>query len=422
MKRNIFTNSLWMILEKAIAILGLIFVTSYVAKYVGTEIFGEIAYATSLFQIVQVVSQLGSDVLIFKRISKNTKSGIKLIQSTIFIRIMIYCILSLLILFYLLKEHSEFSHVYMVAAMLSCFFSAMDVYSIYYDVNLLSKYNTIVNALGLTITLLIRWIIAFYELKPEFLCVPIILTGLIPFVIRFVLFRINEDSSYIPFKHMKKYIMYMIKAGSTIVISSVSVAIYTRVSVIVLGFFLDKESVGVYSVAASLGMAWSFIPNSFITSSLPSIFSEKDNSKAIVKAANLNLLVFFVCIPFIVGGYLFGFYFIKLLYGDSYIAAYYPMVLLCIATMFAALGTVASRFITHYSGYSFLSKKTILVLFFSLILSCFFVKYHGVTGAAISIVITEVLSLTLFNYLFNKGIVFKLHLKTVGKALERING
>ncbi|PAZ83487.1 polysaccharide biosynthesis protein, partial [Escherichia coli] len=88
MKRNIFTNSLWMILEKAIAILGLIFVTSYVAKYVGTEIFGEIAYATSLFQIVQVVSQLGSDVLIFKRISKNTKSGIKLIQSTIFIRIM----------------------------------------------------------------------------------------------------------------------------------------------------------------------------------------------------------------------------------------------------------------------------------------------------------------------------------------------
>ncbi|EEZ3694864.1 oligosaccharide flippase family protein, partial [Escherichia coli] len=69
LKRNIFTNSLWMILEKAIAILGLIFVTSYVAKYVGTEIFGEIAYATSLFQIVQVVSQLGSDVLIFKRIS-----------------------------------------------------------------------------------------------------------------------------------------------------------------------------------------------------------------------------------------------------------------------------------------------------------------------------------------------------------------
>ncbi|HHU2557243.1 TPA: polysaccharide biosynthesis protein, partial [Escherichia coli] len=44
------------------------------------------------------------------------------------------------------------------------------------------------------------------------------------------------------------------------------------------------------------------------------------------------------------------------------------------------------------------------------------------TGAAISIVITEVLSLTLFNYLFNKGIVFKLHLKTVGKALEKING
>nr|EKV4725852.1 polysaccharide biosynthesis protein [Klebsiella pneumoniae] len=54
-----------MMAEKVISILGLIFITSYVAKYVGPHVFGQIAFATSLFQITQVISQLGSDVIIF---------------------------------------------------------------------------------------------------------------------------------------------------------------------------------------------------------------------------------------------------------------------------------------------------------------------------------------------------------------------
>ncbi|HCD4329535.1 TPA: polysaccharide biosynthesis protein, partial [Klebsiella pneumoniae] len=37
------------------------------------------------------------------------------------------------------------------------------------------------------------------------------------------------------------------------------------------------------------------------------------------------------------------------------------------------------------------------------------VKYNGVNGAAIAIVITEIISLTISNYFFNKGMVLKLH-------------
>jgi O-antigen/teichoic acid export membrane protein len=69
-------NSIWMMSEKIISIFGLVFVTSYVAKYVGPTIFGEIMYATTIFQIAQVASQLGSDVIIFKRISRNQRSGL----------------------------------------------------------------------------------------------------------------------------------------------------------------------------------------------------------------------------------------------------------------------------------------------------------------------------------------------------------
>ncbi|MBO1915837.1 oligosaccharide flippase family protein [Providencia rettgeri] len=48
----------------------MVFVTSYVAKYVGPEVFGIIALATATFQIIQIIAQLGNDNIIFKRVSK----------------------------------------------------------------------------------------------------------------------------------------------------------------------------------------------------------------------------------------------------------------------------------------------------------------------------------------------------------------
>lgn len=59
-----------MMSEKVISIFGLIFVTAYVAKYVGPGVFGQISFSMSVFQITQIIAQLGSSVIIFKRISK----------------------------------------------------------------------------------------------------------------------------------------------------------------------------------------------------------------------------------------------------------------------------------------------------------------------------------------------------------------
>ncbi|MHA2484358.1 oligosaccharide flippase family protein [Escherichia coli] len=77
MNKRILSNSIWMMSEKIISLFGLIFVTSFVAKYVGAEVFGQIAFATSLFQIAMIIAQLGSDVIIFKRVSKKNRFGCK---------------------------------------------------------------------------------------------------------------------------------------------------------------------------------------------------------------------------------------------------------------------------------------------------------------------------------------------------------
>lgn len=233
----------------------------------------------------------------------------------------------------------------------------MDVFGIYYDARLESRKNTIINMLGLIISLSLRWLIAFVHLEPVYLCLPIILTGFIPCAFRWGLFRKEHQFDSIKLKHKIKYMKYLLVAGLTFVVSTISVAIYTRVSMLSLGFFYDKSIVGVFSIAVSLAASWSFVCNSLITSSLPSIFSEKNDNVATHKASKLNLLVVIISLPIILSTYAFGSMIINALYGEAYNAAYIPLMILSFSTMISSLGVISSRFIARYSGYAFLSKK-----------------------------------------------------------------
>ena len=89
-EKKIFSNSLWMMLEKFLGIFGLIFVNSYMAKYIGPENFGKLAFTTSIFIFVQTLSWFGAQNILFKHFSENVQSGIRLAISTQLMRNSIY--------------------------------------------------------------------------------------------------------------------------------------------------------------------------------------------------------------------------------------------------------------------------------------------------------------------------------------------
>lgn len=413
MEKKVIYNSLWMMLEKVVSIFGLIFVTSFVAKYVGPGIFGSIAYATSIFQIIQVLAQLGSDVIIFKRVSKKEYSGIKLINTTIMMRCLVYFISSLPILFYFYTKHDLGIFYFIFSVFLSCFFYSMDVFSIYYDAKLESKRNTLVNTLALAFCLAVRWFIAFLKLDPLFLCIPIVLTSLVPLIVRVYLYRNNFSFKTKSKRHTKKYIFYVLSCGASLVFSSLSVAIYPRLGMLLLGGMQGIHAVGIYSVAATLAGSWAFICNSFITSSLPALFQAKSDEITVLKASQISIPVILFSICVILSFYFIGCWFINLLYGPDFKDSYTPLIILSASTLISMLGTISARIIAKYSGYFYLSKKMLCVTILSFILNYFMIRYYGVIGAAVATLLTEVISLTFLNYFFREGIILKLHFSII---------
>ena len=404
-------NSMWMIAEKLIAVFGLIFVTSYVAKYVGPTTFGIISIAMLVFQFIQTIALMGSDVILLKRIAQNHHSGLRLMMATSLLVLVLYCVLSIVGMAIMEEEWSADALVFICAAAIACLFSSIDLVNIYNEARLNARLNVIANVIGLAISLTVRFLISYYQLEPAWLAIPIVLATFIPFTIKLTLFLLYERRAPLPaLRHVKKYSRYMLVSGMSLIFSAIAVALYTRVNQISVSYFLGVKEAGIFSVALTLSTAWVFLPSALLASFYPAFFAERNDQQAIVKAQKLHLLVIGVSAAVIVAIWLLSGWFIRDFYGEQYLDAVAPTLLLSLGAMCAVLSSVMDRFIIKYNGYRYLVKKTFAVLVICLLSSLLLVPHFGLTGAAMSVVLTEFLSFSLLNYFFPAQPVMRIHL------------
>jgi len=406
LSKKIISNSLWMMIEKCISIFGLIFVTSYVAKYIGPSNFGKIALAATLFGFVQTLTWFGNQEILFKRVSKNPNSGLKYLFGTQKLRKILFFICSLPILLGLYFYSDHLTLVFAIATALAVYFVTQDIYAIYNNAVLHSYINAIVNMIGLGVALLTRYLIVLFELDYAFLGIPIVLTAFIPFLLKKYIFNKSQQLKPISQKHYRKYYF---GAGSALVLSTLAVTLYTQITSLLLAVLTSTRELGIYTVAVTLGMSWAFINTSIITSVMSKIYREKDNyqSYGMITKLNAVIVTFSMAIVFLLA--IIGQWILNTLYGNAYLAAYELMVILGLATLCSCLGIVSARFLVKEGAYSYISKKTICVAIMALPISYIMIYKFDLIGAAYGVLIVEFLSLTIFNYFYKNGILFKIH-------------
>lgn len=393
-------------LEKFIGIFGVIFVTSYVAKYIGPTNFGKIALCATIFTFVQTLIWFGNQDILFKRVSKNHKSGLLYLSNTQKTRKFLFFLLSFPILAMLYLYSDILTFVFGVATAIATYFITQDIYAIYNNAVLKSYINALTNVFGITVALTVRYLIVVWQLDYAYLAIPIILVTLIPYLLKKFIF--NRDLKVENLLE-KRYRKYYFVAGSALVLSSLAVSFYTQITSLMLVTMTSTYELGVYATAITIGTAWSFVNFAIITSVMSQIYQEKDEAETYSMTAKLNLMIVLTSTCIMIFLAIFGQWIINLLYGLAYEAAYPLLMILAVSTMLSGLGTVAARIMIKYESYAYISKKMLWVAIFSLPISYFMIKNFGLIGAAYSVMLIELLSLTLFNYFYKNGLIFKIH-------------
>lgn len=416
LKNSRIQNSMWMVLEKGVAFFGLIFVVSAVAKYLGPEVYGYLALAASVFSIVNVVARLGLDQVYFKTASKNQKNKNTLLKNMMNMISIIYFPLSfiVLVIFYFRIESSYF--VFFIATAIANYFSAIDMRSIHFNAILMSRLNVVANTIGLLVSLAVRYLIVNFQLHIQWLCIPIVIVTLLPYLLRLYIDHkknIFERTYSYNTETFKKYRTYFLAVGIPLVISMLSVSIYLQSANFFLAALAGSHAVGIYAVGSMLAGAWYFIPTTIVISFLSLVYKTNSEKDYLEKSGLILRYLLLITLSIIVILYFLSEYIILWLYGNAFKESILVFKILLFSYFFSVIGFYFYRLVMKFGGYNFLAKKMTITCVLNIILSYFLIKAYGVIGAAYAALITEFVSNIIFN-LFYKNILMP---KVVFKAL-----
>ncbi|WP_422882367.1 oligosaccharide flippase family protein [Pantoea agglomerans] len=412
MKLSVMSNAAWMMSEKIISVFGVIFVTSYVAKSFGPTVFGQMAFSTSLFAMVQTVAIFGTETILFKRVSKNASKGLRLMTIARTMRMVLLLVTSVPVLIWVWYNMQENFLAFALASFFASVFVTQDTFSVYNNARLASRLNTIANAVGMLLSFGISFTVAWLRLNPLWLTLSIVAVTLVPYLIKRHNFYQDHQDQMPPREKRTAYLRYLMYAGLPLAISSIFISVQVKAAQMFLAGTAPARDLGLFAAANTISASWIFIPVALITSCFTEIFRER-GEVAIKLAARLNGYVMAVSLLMLLVISLYGERIIIALYGPEFTQSGSLITLLSIATSFSAMGTVAYRYMVKEGGFNYLLRKIICLMVISLPLSWWLIQGHGIMGAAWSVFLSELLSLTVMNYFFKNGVIQKIQVSSL---------
>lgn len=204
---------------------------------------------------------------------------------------------------------------------------------------------------------------------------------------------------------IKRYRQYTFSVGQKLLLYSLSVAIFTKTAQLFLG--LESQfDLGIYTVAMTLGNSFYFVLLAIISSYFTGIYQEKNLEKSHNHVAQLYMAVTIISLFVTLGLYLFGPWVVNALYGVEFIQVTEILWIAGLVTLFSGLSTIAEKYLIKFNAYGYLKRKTFILVFFNIVFTFLMVKLYGLYGGIYAILMTEILSLTLFNYFFRNGLIW----------------
>lgn len=398
-------NSLWMFIEKAISLFGLIFILSAVAKYTGPSIYGEISLAASIFVVVKAIAQLGMDQIYYKYVSEQKPYYDIFFNNSLRVISIIYALIFFLILIFAYLYSNNMSFYFILATGIAYYFNSIDVVNYYFEAKLISKINVMANICGLTVSLFFRYFVVYFDLNVLYLCAPIVLMTVIPFYIKYHVYKKNYacKSRTSSNKKTLKYAGIFMATGIPITLSVLTVTLNSQVAYYLLAYFWEVKKVAIYSVAFTLSGAWCIVPTTIIMSYLAGIYNDNVYSNYLVQAKKLFKIVFYVSTFIVLFLFISSEYIIQYLYGDDYSESVKVFKILLIYQMLWVVGFYFSRLIIKFNGYRFLAYKAVIMVLLNFILAAYLIKNNGAIGAAYAALILELISVLVINLFYRKA-------------------
>ena len=400
MKTLILQNISWLFVDKIIRISGALIVSIWIARYLGPEDFGVLNYSLAYVVLFSVFIDLGlSKIVVREAVRSESKTNVLL--GTAFGMKLAGAIIAILVI-YLSLEFSQGDGVSkQIILILSAgfIFQSMDVIDYFYQSKVQSKYVVLCRSLAFILSAIFKIFLIVYEFSVIYFAIA---TFIDLFFASFFLVAIYNYTGYslASWKFRKKTAIDLLSYSWPLAISGFLIAVHMKIDQVMIGNMLNNEQVGIYSVAVRLSEFWYIIPGILISTLMPYFVTLRERSNSLYHLRLMQMYSFMFWSSAVVGFFVifFGERLIGAVFGEAYTKAYEALVFNIWNGIFVSQALARGIWLLNEDLHKYRLYNNILAVILNICANLFLIPRFGITGAAISTLVTQALGTWVFSF------------------------
>ena len=370
--------------------------TVVLPRYLGSTSVGKLALANSIWAIGGVIVTFGMDTLLVKEIARNPGKAGDLFGISAFTRTLMHVLVfgGILLYLFLFRYPIDTMIVVCIVGIGSLFWELVSACAAVLQGLEHMEHMTLANILGKLVNTTVCIALLLFQQGVFAIAAVSILAGGVTFLVqlrqvaRFIPLRFRPD-----FHEMRK----LLANGFPYLMTSVFLAAYGQVDVVVISLLVNEKTIGWYSAASQLFATLMFIPNVFVTAVFPVlarmyVTSPEPLPRLMRKSFNWLLLL---GVPIGLGLYVVANSLVALLFGPDFAQSGPVLSLMGIVLILIYQNMLIGQFLISTDRQNLWTIVMAIATVLTIGLDIIFVPWceqmfgNGAIGGAISFVITE---------------------------------
>ncbi|GLP95459.1 flippase [Paraferrimonas sedimenticola] len=376
----------WLYLDRILGLTVGIISNAIVARYLGPEQYGTIAYLLALASFLLPFVTLGSDTIIYDCVARRNPKI--LVNAAFYLRVICAASLALAAWLYLAVGDYSDEYTYLAMALIaSVLINGCDILKVYFDAGHRSKINSLAAFKAAFITLLAKITAVWLKLGLLYFGLAYLLQALLVWVFKY------PKVAPMPFPKMRylrwRLVRVLLSRGGYLAFSALSIILYTAMDRVMLGQLLGDQAVGLYAAALHISIGWLFIPGAITLTLMKKVSQSKQSMEHHDTIKHLFSMVWGVAIAVGLMVYLLSDWIIAIIFGEQFAVSAQILQVYVFGSIFAAIGAASYRVLVVHGLYKFCLAKTLIAAVMNLGLNLWLIPKYGVLGAAYATIISE---------------------------------
>jgi len=414
--KKYFSNTSWILLERAMRFSLGILIGIYVARYLGPELFGLYNFAISFSSLIILLSTLGLDKIVVKALVKKDASDDAILGTSLVLKLLgaLSSIALIAILIQFFDAEGAKTAVYLIS--ITSIFQALNCIDFYFQAKVQQRYVAIVKIIQSLIGAFTKLFLVLIEADFIFFIWVLLLESLILALGLLYVYR-TKVGSLLTWSWNGQLAKSLLKHSWPLVLSTLFIAINMRIDQILLQELLGSEAVGLYAAASRLSEASYQVCVLIVASVFPAIINAKSIAEEMYhnRIKNLYSLMFFISFFIAVVISLLAEPLMTFLYGIAYLQSAGVFAIHIWTGIFVYWGIVMNQWAIMENLQKHMAFFMFIGIIANIILNIILVPEYGINGAAVATLISQLIANMivplLFGHPFNEQI--KIQLKSI---------